>query len=77
MNNQKTLRDAFEPAARIYCTKIGVDPDEGVQVPHPLGIAVAFHVPRWTMEAERLIDLSVMLTSLKEAGNAQPKVIVQ
>lgn len=66
----------YEPAARIYCTSAGVDPDEEIPVPHPLGIAVLTTVPRWTIEAERLIDLSRMLTAMKQAASA-PVVTVQ
>ncbi len=69
MNNTPEHLKPYEAAARIYCVKVGADPDEGVQVPHPLGIAVPFRVPRWTLEAERLIDLSMMLLAMKEAAN--------
>lgn len=66
----------LEAAARIYCAKVGINPDEQIQTPHPLGLALPFSVPRWTIEAERLLDLSMMLTAIKEAANAKPKIEV-
>lgn len=66
----------YETAARIYCSKANIDPDEMIQARHPLGLAVPFAVPAWCSEAERLIDLSMMLTSMREAHNAQPQTII-
>lgn len=69
----------YEPAARIYCAKIGADPDQAVRVPHPVFPGAAIQVPRWAMEAERLVDFSLMLTALKEAARVPtaPKIVVQ
>ncbi|SDH41689.1 hypothetical protein [Propionivibrio dicarboxylicus] len=67
---------AFEAAARLYCTKAGVDPDDGVQVPHPLGIDVPHFVPRWHIEADRLVDLSRMLSAMRDVARAQPTIVV-
>jgi len=67
----------FEAAARSYCAKVGVDPDATERMPHPLmkNIFIA-SPPLWHDAAERLIDLSMMLSSMREVANA-PKVWVQ
>lgn len=67
----------YETAARLYCEKIGVDPDATVRMPHPLVKgALVDSPPMWHDAAEQLFDLSMMLASMKEAANAS-KVIVQ
>lgn len=60
----------FGAAARSYCAKVGVDPDATVKMPHPLVRgAVIDSPPMWHDAAERLIDLSMMLSSLREAND--------
>lgn len=58
---------AYERAARLYCAKLGLDPDEELDAPHPLGFAVRYTRLQWEFAAEKLIDLSQMLTALREA----------
>lgn len=85
MTNQPTTDDRrlkpFEAAARIYCTKLGVDPDESVAVRHPLIVGMTMDAPMWHEAAERLIDLSRMLAAMGEAKSlaavVAPKAIVQ
>lgn len=66
----------LEAAARIFCAKIGANPDEQVQVPHPFIQGAAISAPLWYGPAEELLHLATMIASLKEANSA-PKVIVQ
>lgn len=68
--------EPLEAMARLYCVKSGIDPDEEVAVPHPLGLSVPYFVTRWQVESERLLDLSRMLSAMKEVRDAQT-VIVQ
>lgn len=66
----------FEKAARIYCERAGLDADAVGQMPHPLiKGAVITSPPQWTEVAERLLDLSMLLSSMK-AAQAQESVIV-
>ncbi len=65
---EKTLMQQYEPAARIYCEKMGVKPDAKVKVPHPGGLQALVEIPQWHLFAEELIDFSMKLTSLKEAA---------
>lgn len=78
MNNSNNTPEhliPFEAAARSYCAKVGVDPDATVKMPHPLVRgAVIDSPPMWHDAAERLIDLSVMLSSMKEASTA-PRIV--
>lgn len=62
----------FEPAARIHCQRTGVDPDLLIAVPHPTLEGVKNTVPAWQFSAERLLDLSLLLSSLKAAQRQQP-----
>ncbi len=62
----------YETAARIYCAKMGWDPDESIQLPHPTIVGHEIEVPRWELAAEELIEFSAKLSSLKEAFE-QPK----
>lgn len=63
----------YEAAARIYCKKMGMDPDMRVPRPHPEIAGIVVHVRMWEVAAAELIDLSMKLTSLKEAMSA-PKI---
>jgi hypothetical protein len=75
MNNTPEHLKPFEAAARSYCAKVGVDPDATMKMPHPLvRNAVIDSPPMWHDAAERLIDLSMMLSSMKEAS-AAPRVL--
>lgn len=59
----------YEPAARIFCDMSEQDPDEALEVPHPMGLAgVKFTRPAWHFAAENLINLSRMLTAMKQAA---------
>ena len=59
----------YEPAARIFCGMNSQDPDEQMQVPHPLGLAgVKFTRPAWHFPAENMINLSQMLTAMRQAA---------
>lgn len=64
----------FEPAARIFCDLSDQDPDEQLEVPHPMGLAVPFARPAWHFAAENLINLSRMMVAMQRAA-AQAKVI--
>lgn len=71
--NEEILK-AYEPAARIYCGKLGVDPDMMVPDTDQVLIGVQKMVPLWHSAALELHDLSMQLVSLQEA--ARPKVEV-
>lgn len=57
----------FEPAARVYCKSIEVDPDAVYHSLHPLGVTLIR--PEWHKHAEALIELSRMLNALREAAS--------
>lgn len=65
---QVDAHNAFEPAARIYCVRIGVDPDAVRKLQHPFIAGMTVDVPAWKLEAERLLDLSTMLSAMKAAA---------
>lgn len=58
----------YEPAARIYCTNTGMDPDNLVPIPHPVIAGTQDMVPAWRLAARSLMDLSEMLVALKQAA---------
>lgn len=58
----------FEMAARIYMKKIGADPNTHIPQPHPTIANVFVKVPAWCFAAQELIDLSMKLTSIREAN---------
>lgn len=74
MTIQDEILKAYEPAARIYCGKLGCDPDMMVPDPDQLFIGVEKMKPVWHSVAHELHDLSMRLVSMKEA--AQPKIEV-
>lgn len=57
----------YEAAARIYCERAGLDPDEITTVRHPLIAGASLTFRQWYHVAERMIDLSNMLTAMKRA----------
>lgn len=65
---------AMEPAARLLCAKQEKDPDLMLQEQHPTVAGVVTPIPQWAIAARELVYLSQMLTSLKEAALALPKV---
>lgn len=64
----------LERAARILCAMNGDDPDAPQKVPHPLGLAVPFAEPLWHSAAEALLNLTQMLSALKQAHAQVVKV---
>ena len=58
----------YEQAARLYCARLGVDPNAVSEVAHPSGLAVPTFRPAWAFAADKLIDLSHMLGALREAS---------
>lgn len=62
----------YEAAARIFCKMNDRDPDEQCEMPHPLGLAgVPFSRPAWHFPAEHMINLSQMLTAMRQAAQQQ------
>jgi hypothetical protein len=61
---------AYQAAARIYCAKISVNPDQQVNVPHETLAGVATVVPFWYTIAERMFDLSLLIRCMSEADKA-------
>lgn len=59
---------AFEQAARIACTKLGLDPDTVTEVPHQTLHGVTEALPRWVGISQQMVNLSIMLTSMQEAA---------
>lgn len=70
MSNTNDI-NAIEPAARTLCQLRGVDPDEAMRVPHPLGLAVDHTVPAWTMAAEEVIAVMQVLTAINSQRRAE------
>lgn len=65
----------YEAAARIYCAKTGMDPDAEMVQRHPHLRGVTVRVPFWHKVAEQMIDLSLMLTSIREASQASAVIV--
>lgn len=70
MDEQQIELAPYEAAARIYCAKYGIDPDERVPSGEQSSIigAGAKLIPQWMPVASELLDLSIMLTSLREGA---------
>jgi len=68
---------AFEKAARLYCTRIGVDPDVAVPQPHPVLQGVMVSKTFWEITAERMADLGLMLQSMKAASGEAPDARIE
>lgn len=67
----------FEKAARIYCAGAGLDADHTVKVPHPIITnTLVDSWPQWTDTAQRMFELSALLSAMKTAKE-QASVIVQ
>lgn len=64
--NDEDYLAPFETAARIYCNRVGVDPDEVYTVPSAVP-GMFRNVPRWRGAAEELLDLSIKLSCLRVA----------
>lgn len=66
----------YEPAARIYCAKAGIDPDMQIPTGDKSAIIGAGPktIPQWTLVAEDLLELSLMLTALREAARQPTQV---
>lgn len=65
----------LEMAARIYLKKRGASGDNLVPQEHPTLANVVVQVPVWCLVAEELIDLSMKLTSIKEASEKQSVLV--
>lgn len=64
----------LEPAARLFCQAQDQDPDEALEVPHPMGLqGVKFTRPAWHFPAENMLNLSLMLACMKRFPAAAPK----
>lgn len=74
MHTEEQLKP-YEAAARIYCAKIGADPDEPIALPHPIIQGAVFSIPTWTDVAERMLDLSVLLSSIRQARDEAARTI--
>jgi hypothetical protein len=57
----------FERAARIFCGMNDQNPDELMDVPHPMLAGVKLPRPAWHFAAETMINLSQMLSALNQA----------
>ena len=64
--NLPPITQAFEQAARIACTKLGVSPDDMIVMPHPLIAGVTENVPRWSGER------CAWANACKSAGRSRP-----
>lgn len=71
------LRKHYEVAARLYCKRIGENPEERVGMPHP-NPAIREPIPgrMWWLAAEKVHDMSMLLTSMKDAAIAKEQNLV-
>lgn len=64
----------LEPAARLFCQAQDQDPDEALEVPHPMGLqGVKFTRPAWHFPAENMLNLSLMLACMRRYPAAAPE----
>lgn len=70
--NHDAILQVFEPAARIYCAKVGTDPNKMHSMPNELVLGTHTLVPQWHFVALELHDLSCKITALREAGGQKP-----
>ena len=64
----------LEQAARLFCTAQDQDPDEALEVPHPMGLqGVKFTRPAWHFPAENMLNLSLMLACMRRFPAAAPE----
>lgn len=75
VDNTSEVHIAYEKASRIYCARMGIDPDLKIPFPHPTGLDVPYSRPQWTMVADDLYDLSQKLVAIKDAG--KPEQVTQ
>lgn len=62
----------YEVAARLYCERIGENPDARVPAPHATIKGVIDTSGRvWHLAAEKLHDISMILTSMRDAAIAK------
>ena len=67
----------FERAARIYCDRAGLDTDATVKVPHPIiQNTLVDSLPQWTDIADRLLDLSMLLSCMKAAKEQEASPVI-
>lgn len=59
---------AMKPAAVIYCVGLGIDPNETVSEPHPFIQGATTQRPMWEVVAERMVDLTRLLSAIRRAG---------
>lgn len=67
----------LETAARAYMERLEQNPDEAIPGPHPDGLMVPYHRPAWLFAADKLLDLQMMLVSLREAAPQKPAIVTQ
>jgi hypothetical protein len=65
-------RKVYEVAARLYCQRIGEDPEARVPMPNP-NPRIGEPVPgrMWWLAAEKIHDQSMMLTAMRDAAIAK------
>lgn len=64
----------YEIAARLYCERIGENPEERIPRPHPeIKGVIDTSTRMWHLAADKLHDLSMMLTSLRDAAEKKAK----
>lgn len=64
----KEALEHYKEAAYLYCERIGQNPDERFDKPHATLRGVTDRGWMWHLAAEKLHDLSMMLTSMRDAG---------
>lgn len=64
-------RKLYETAARLYCQRIGENPDERIPMPDPKIPGVQLPGRMWWLGAEKIHDMSMLLTSMKDAALAK------
>ena len=57
----------YEDAARLYCNRVGLDPDEPVTFPHPDGLAVHMKRMQWIGIAHEMARIDVMIKCIIDA----------
>lgn len=67
----------YERPARAYCAKLGLNPEEIVlgSTLHSVNGAPSAGLQRWMPIAEQMINLSLMLVSMKESLTT-PQIIL-
>ena len=65
----------FEPAARLMCKTMGLDPDRLEDCPDPTGVFPVAQRKQWIDAANDLRHLSISLTCLKETAGERSIVL--